>query len=64
MFLSSRFASGHQLFARKALRYQSSYQTIEEENDNTITNRKGQKKNNDPQNIIQKTEDWVTYQLN
>jgi hypothetical protein len=37
---------------------------IEEENDNTMTNRKGQKRNNDPENIIQNTEDWVTYQLN
>jgi hypothetical protein len=26
----------------------------------TMTNRKGQKRNNDPENIIQNTEDWVT----
>ena len=36
------------------------YKKIEEENDNTMTNRKGQKRNNDPENIIQNTEDWVT----
>jgi hypothetical protein len=64
MSLSSRFASGHQFLPEKLDDTKAVIKKIEEENDNTMTNRKGQKTNNDPQNIIQNTEDWVTYQLN